>query len=87
MRAEGKRGRQTPIGDYLERLDFGRKIHLKVDDGALLALCEDFGDDAAPAPRSPDPPTGATGPPLSTAPPLRAPPPPRPGPCPRRPWA
>ncbi len=48
MAEEGKRGRSTPVREYLERLDFGRKIHRKVDDGALLALCEDYGDESEP---------------------------------------
>lgn len=45
MAEEAKRGPSTPVREYLERLDFGRKIHRKVDDGALLALCEDYGDE------------------------------------------
>jgi len=45
MPEEGKSGRNPHLREYLERLDFGRKIHRKVDDGALLALCEDYGED------------------------------------------
>ncbi|MBE0617392.1 MAG: hypothetical protein IH608_05645 [Proteobacteria bacterium] len=48
MSEEGKRGRHTPIREYLERLDFGRRIHRKVDDGALLAICEDYGEEQDP---------------------------------------
>ncbi|GAB4252370.1 hypothetical protein [Deferrisoma sp.] len=30
---------------YVKKLDFARKIHEKLDDGALLALCEYYGED------------------------------------------
>ncbi|MHB8765589.1 MAG: hypothetical protein ACYDA8_14810 [Deferrisomatales bacterium] len=45
-------GRETvrAVDAYLQRLDFGRNIHRKLDDGALLALCEDYGDDEEPPP-------------------------------------
>ncbi len=29
---------------YVKKLNFGRKIHEKLDDGALLALCEYYGE-------------------------------------------
>jgi len=48
MFKDEKRERHTPIREYLERLDFARKIHRKLNDGALLALCEDYGDDSEP---------------------------------------
>jgi hypothetical protein len=48
MPEEGKTGLHSPIREYLERLDFGRKIHRKLNDGALLALCEDYGEDQEP---------------------------------------
>jgi hypothetical protein len=40
-----KKAGKTAVREYLKRLDFGRKIHLRVDDGALLALCEDYRDE------------------------------------------
>lgn len=40
-----KKAGKAAVREYLKRLDFGRKIHLRVDDGALLALCEDYRDE------------------------------------------
>lgn len=45
METKTKKAAKAAVREYLKRLDFGRKIHLRVDDGALLALCEDYRDD------------------------------------------
>jgi hypothetical protein len=43
--------RETPNRGYAERVNSARRIHLRLDDGALLALCEDYRtDDPAPSP-------------------------------------
>jgi len=52
MSEERMKARQAPDPGYRERVDFGRKIHLRLDDGALLALCEDYRDDEAGLPES-----------------------------------
>lgn len=51
MDKEAKKGNKAAVCEYLKRLDFARKIHLRVDDGALLALCEDYRDDDPKPPK------------------------------------
>ncbi len=44
--AREKKTKPTEAGKaYVKKLDFARKIHEKLDDGALLALCEYYGED------------------------------------------
>lgn len=45
METEKDKAGKAAVRAYLKRLDFGRKIHPRVDDGALLALCEDYRED------------------------------------------
>jgi len=46
MKKERGREKPTPAAKaYVKKLDFARKIHEKLDDGALLALCEYYGDE------------------------------------------
>ncbi len=40
---DGKR-RVVEIGEYNRRVDFHRSIHREPHDGALLALCEAYGE-------------------------------------------
>ncbi len=49
MEERKHKGPKSPAGKaYVKRLDFARKIHDKLDDGALLALCEYYGDEEDP---------------------------------------
>ncbi|NOY46556.1 MAG: hypothetical protein GXP50_14065 [Deltaproteobacteria bacterium] len=46
MTRRDKRKQPPPAAKaYVKKLDFARKIHEKLDDGALLALCEYYGDE------------------------------------------
>ena len=36
------------VREYNRRVDFHRSIHLEPDDGALLALCEAYGERRRP---------------------------------------
>lgn len=42
-REDGRR-RTVDVREYNRRVDFHRAIHLDPDDGALLALCEAYGE-------------------------------------------
>ena len=50
MADEGEKRQPVPGRGYRERVDFGRRIHLRLDDGALLALCEDYRKDEPEVP-------------------------------------
>jgi hypothetical protein len=46
-REDGKH-RTVDVREYNRRVDFHRSIHLDPDDGALLALCEAYGERRRP---------------------------------------
>ena len=49
--ADNRRNHREPaLRGYQERVDFGRHIHVRLDDGAFLALCEDYRNDASAPP-------------------------------------
>ena len=44
--ARDRKTKPSEAGEaYVKKLNFARRIHEKLDDGALLALCEYYGDD------------------------------------------
>lgn len=39
-----KKPKAVEIEKYNKRIDFHRSIHRVLDDGALIAICEDYGE-------------------------------------------
>jgi len=47
MGATEEQGKQREIQEYKKRVDYHRAIHRDLDDGALIAVCETYGEEAA----------------------------------------
>ncbi len=47
MSAQDTKAKRLDVQEYKKRVDYHRAIHRDLDDGALIALCEAYGEEPA----------------------------------------